>query len=124
MTHQQLTAFEKIAGNEQFLLFPHCFLLSQIIVSPFSHIFDIISLFAAEVKEPRIGISGKGLNKIMNLECPVTVSLGLHLLETGVRLNYRLILFECNQSGFKVREYNILPPHGLSTMLYNLTDMK
>ena len=37
--HQQLTAFENIVGkgeiarNEQFLLFPQCFLLSQIIVS-------------------------------------------------------------------------------------------
>ena len=28
---------------------------------PFVHIFDIISLFAAELEEPKIGISGKGL---------------------------------------------------------------
>ena len=34
---------------------------TQIIVSPFVHIFDIISLFAAELKEPKIGISGKEL---------------------------------------------------------------
>ena len=47
--------------NEQFLLFPQCFLLNQIIVSPFVHIFDIISLFAAELEDPDIGISGKGL---------------------------------------------------------------
>ena len=33
----------------------------QIIVSPFVHIFDIISLFAAEMEEPKIGILGKGL---------------------------------------------------------------
>ena len=52
---------EEIARNEQFLLFPQCFLLNQIIVSPFVHIFDILSLFAAEFKEPKIGISGKGL---------------------------------------------------------------
>ena len=38
--HQQQTAFENIVGkediahNEQFLLFPQCFLLNQIIVSP------------------------------------------------------------------------------------------
>ena len=67
MTHQQWTAFEKIvtkeeiALNKQFLPFPQCFLISQITVSPFVHIFDIISLFAAELEEPKIGISGKGL---------------------------------------------------------------
>ena len=47
--------------NEQFLLFPQCFLLNQITVSRFVHIFDIISLFAAELEKPKIGISGKGL---------------------------------------------------------------
>ena len=52
----------EIAGNEQFLLFPpQCFLLDQIIVSPFVDIFDIISLFAAELEDPKIGIWGKGL---------------------------------------------------------------
>ena len=60
MTHQHSTAMENIVGNgeiardEQFLLFPQCFQLKQIIVSPFVRIFDIISLFSA-------GISGKGL---------------------------------------------------------------
>ena len=60
--HQQPIAFENIVGkeeiacNEQFLLFPLCFLLNQIIVSPFLHIFDIISLFAAEFEDPKIGI--------------------------------------------------------------------
>ena len=67
MTHQQQTAFENIAGkgeiarNEQFLLFPQCFLPNQITVFPFVHISDIISLFAAEYEEPKIGVSGKGL---------------------------------------------------------------
>ena len=51
----------EIARNEQFLLFPQCFLLNQIIVSPFVHIYDIISLFAAELEDPKIGIWGKGL---------------------------------------------------------------
>ena len=37
------------------------FLLNQVIVSPIVHIFDIISLFAPELEEPKIGISGKGL---------------------------------------------------------------
>ena len=66
MTHQQQTAFENIVGkeeiarNEQFLLSPQCFLLNQIIVSPFVHISDIISSFAAELE---IGISGKGLKE-------------------------------------------------------------
>ena len=46
----------EIALNEQFLLFPPCFLLNRIIVSPFVHIFDTISLFGAELKDPKIGI--------------------------------------------------------------------
>ena len=45
--HQQQTAFENILGNGeiardmQFLLFPQCFLLNQIIVSQFVHIFEL-----------------------------------------------------------------------------------
>ena len=60
--HQQQTAFENIVGkgeivrNKQFLLFPQCFLLNLKSVSPFVHIFDIISLFPAELEEPKIGI--------------------------------------------------------------------
>ena len=54
--HQQQAAFknnvgkEEIAHNEQFLLFPQCVLLNQIIVSPFVDMFDIKSLFAAELE--------------------------------------------------------------------------
>ena len=79
--HQQPTAFENIVGkgeiarNEQFLLFPQCFLLNQIILSPFVHIFDIISLFADEFEEPKVGISGKGLNDF----CCTTIFLYLLL---------------------------------------------
>ena len=68
--HQQQTAFENIVGKgenarkEQFLLFPQCFLLNQIFVSTFVHVFDIISLFAAEFEKPKIGLTGKGLNFI------------------------------------------------------------
>ena len=51
----------EIAHNEQFLLFPQCFLLNQIIVFPFVHILDITSLFAAEFKGPKIGMLDKGL---------------------------------------------------------------
>ena len=62
LTCQQQTAFEKIVGKEeiacykQFLLFPQCFLLNQKIVSPFVNIFDIVSLFAAELEEPKTGM--------------------------------------------------------------------
>ena len=68
LTHQQQTAFENIVGkeeiarNEQFLLFPQCFLLNQIIVSPFVNIFDIIFLFGAKFEKPKSDISGKGLS--------------------------------------------------------------
>ena len=44
---------EEIARHEQFVLFPQCFLLNPKIVSPFVYIFDIISLFAAELEEPK-----------------------------------------------------------------------
>ena len=60
--HQQRTAFENIVGkeeiarNEQFLHLPQCFLLNKRIVSPFVNFFDIISLFTAESKEPKIGM--------------------------------------------------------------------
>ena len=70
LTHQGQTAFENIEGkgeiahNEQFLLFLQCFLLNQIIVSPFVHIFDIISAFALELEVAKIVISGKGLKSI------------------------------------------------------------
>ena len=68
LTRQQQSACENIEGkgeivrNEQFLLYQQCFLLKQIILSPFFHIFAIISLFAAELEEPKIGISGKIFN--------------------------------------------------------------
>ena len=62
LTHQQQTAFENIAGkeeiarNEQFLLFPPCFLLNLIIAPHLSVFFDIIFLLAADLEEPKIGI--------------------------------------------------------------------
>ena len=83
------TVFENIAGkgeiarDEQFLLFPR-FLLNQTIVSPFVHIFAIISLFAAVSEEPKIGISGKGLssrsltfNKVAGALYPLPLNLEL-----------------------------------------------
>ena len=66
--HPQQTAFENIVGKEeiardkQFLPFPQCFLHDQIIVSLFVHIFNIISLLAAESQEPNYGIWCKELS--------------------------------------------------------------
>ena len=60
--HQQQTSSENIAGKEeiahkeQFLLFPQCFLLNQKLASLFVYIYDIISLFAVDLDEPKIGI--------------------------------------------------------------------
>ena len=51
--------------DEQFLLFPQCFLLNRVIASQFVHIFHILSLFDAEFEEPKIGISGKGLRMLV-----------------------------------------------------------
>ena len=68
--HQQQTVFENIVGkreiacNTQFLLFPQCFLLKSVYCIPICPFFDIISLFADELKEPKIGISGKGLKSL------------------------------------------------------------
>ena len=66
---ESIVGKEEIAHNEQFLLFPQCFLLSEKIVSPFVNIFDITSLLAAELEEPKIGMSGKGLNKKQLRSC-------------------------------------------------------
>ena len=55
----------EIARDEQFLLFPLCFLVNWIIESPSVYIFDIISLFAAELEDPKIGISSKGLIRLI-----------------------------------------------------------
>ena len=66
--HQQQIAFENIVGkeeiarNKQFLLFPQCFLLNQIIVPHLSIFFDITFLFAADLEELKIGRGGKGLS--------------------------------------------------------------
>ena len=63
--HQQQTAFENIVRKEEIARFPQCFLLNQKIVSTFVNIFDFISLFAAELEEPKIGIRGKGLKHLV-----------------------------------------------------------
>ena len=74
MKHLQQTALENIVGkeeiarNEQFLLFPQCFLLNQIIVSPFVHIFDIISFLLLKWKNPKLAYEVKGYLDIMYYE--------------------------------------------------------
>ena len=44
------------AGKRAISPLPQHFLLNQVIVTPFVHIFVIISLFAADLEEPKIGI--------------------------------------------------------------------
>ena len=79
MTNQQQTAFENIVGkgeiarNKQFLLFPQCFVPNQMIISLIVHIFDIVSLFGAEFEKPKIGISGKGLTNIFEVQGDITL---------------------------------------------------
>ena len=99
--HQQQTAFENIVGkeeialNEQFLLFPQCFLLNQKIGSPFVHIYDIISLFSAELEEPKIGMSGKVLRyvKVKPSQPLPELCLSLHIaLSRIVSHHHHLIL--------------------------------
>ena len=63
---------EEIAREEQFLLFPHCFLLNLKIVSPFVNIYDIISSFAAELEKPKIGMWGKELISISSFSFRMT----------------------------------------------------
>ena len=65
--HQQQTAFENIVGkeeiacNEQFLLFPQCFLLNQIIVPHLSIVLTSYFYLVLNWKSPKIGISSKEL---------------------------------------------------------------
>ena len=47
---------EEIACKEQFILFPQGFLLNKKIITLFVNIYDIISLFVAELEEPKIGM--------------------------------------------------------------------
>ena len=52
---------EEIARNEQFLLFPHGFLLNpKIVKSPFVNMYDITSLFTA-LEEPKIALANQKL---------------------------------------------------------------
>ena len=54
---------KKLLLTSNFFFSHNVFLLNQIIVSPFVHVFDTIFSFAAEVEEPKIAIFGKGLTQ-------------------------------------------------------------
>ena len=54
---------EEIACYKQFLLFPQFFQLNQKILSSIVYISDIISLFAAELEEPKVDMWGKVLKE-------------------------------------------------------------
>ena len=71
---------EEIARNEQFLLFPQCFLLNQIIVSLFVNIYDIISLFAAEFEEPKLAYEEKGL-RVGHVRIEISFFLSLFIIQ-------------------------------------------
>ena len=66
--------------------------------SEFVYIFDIISLFAAEFEEPKIGVSGKGLKKVSAMDLINMFSLVLEeercikppLMEQGYGLENRV----------------------------------
>ena len=66
LMHQQQTDLktlwkkEKLLEMSNFSFSHNVFLFNQINLSPFVHIFHIISLFATELEEPKIDISGKG----------------------------------------------------------------
>ena len=93
--HQQQIAFENIVGkgeiacNEQFLLFPGCFLLNQITVMPFVHIFDIMLLFSAKFEKPKNGVSGKGLRWKF---CWVLLSVDGQWEKTRTSVGYNVII--------------------------------
>ena len=69
-----------------FFLFPQCFLLNQKLVSLFVNIYDIISLFAAELEEPKIGISGKGLTFY------VQQNFSIAKIQSSCRLQFSMML--------------------------------
>ena len=86
----------EIALNEQFLLFPHCFLLKRIIVFPFVQISAIIFLFVAEVEEPKIGISGKGLMHLCNTIFQTSCHIIMDYSPLGLYKNLRFDRLQVN----------------------------
>ena len=119
---------EEIARNEQFLLFLQCFLLNQIIVSLFVHIFDIISLFAAELEQPKIGIWGKGLTLSQTSPGLYGSAIQTFWKHRGKRRNCSLRAISPFPSVFSIRLKNFLPISSnlklSSTNSFNLEESK
>ena len=70
---------EEIVHNEQFPLFPQCFLLDQKNISPLVNIYETISVFVAELEEPNIGMRDKGLSLLSQI-FPIKMSKGCHFI--------------------------------------------
>ena len=92
---ENIVGKEEIARNEKFLLFPQRYLLNQKIISPFVNIYDIISLFVAELEEPKIGLSGKGLTSVIKTQFqfhqPIQICLiNRHQFKIGRRTVYSI----------------------------------
>ena len=117
----------EIAHDEQFLLFPQCFLLNQIVVYPFVHILDIISLFAAEFKKPKIGISGNlGLSSTLQNILPKPPAACSQSTNVDYYQLWEKSESHCNdyhKSFWRKRPNQSLnqPPHGLNlSSVYNI----
>ena len=109
--HQQHTAFEnnvgkeEIACTEQFLIFPQCFWLNQKTVSQFINIFDIISLFAAELEEPKIdkwGLNSKDKKINVNKKVNFVVEMVENIVRKGENAgDQHFLLFpQCFQKAY------------------------
>ena len=103
-----ITGREEIARNEQFLLFPQCFLLNQIIASPFVHIFDAISLSVAEMEDLKMAYQVKG-SPISFIQPDLVLSMVLALIfvsETPIQhylIIIRSVLCLCNSQQLKFK---------------------
>ena len=58
--HPQQTSFEIIVGEEEIAHNKQCLLLNQKNISSFVNIFDIISLLAAELQDPKLACEVMG----------------------------------------------------------------
>ena len=72
---------KKLLVMSNFSFSHNVFKVNQITVSPFVHIFDIISLFGVESEKPKIGRSGKGLS---NTTIYAYFRLGLEMMVTSI----------------------------------------
>ena len=62
---------------------------------PIHPYFVIISLFAAELEEPKIGISGKGLKEIIYLVSKLEISVGIPTIKwCGAEGDYNVMVME------------------------------